>query len=148
MANSGKKFELIGGKELAQRMKGVEGKLDILAVRRGGIVALKPTLDAARANVPVASGMTKLHLSRGSRYDKKEKKVVHFVGTIKMHRKKSERLGIEGDAWWSKFSELGTKKQRAQGWLKRAFHDTAPEVLNRYVPEVGKQITKALAKGK
>lgn len=110
MANES--YSLQGGVELAQQLRDTPGKLSIIAVRRGGLAAAKPILDAARRYAPdpdapayytdskgktrekERTGRLQEFLNRGSRYVAKDQTVRIFVGLIKMHVAKARKLGL------------------------------------------------------
>lgn len=110
MANES--FSLQGGYELAQQLRDWPDKLSIIAVRRGGLAAAKPILDAARRYAPdpdspsyytdakgntrekERTGRLQQFLNRGSRWVEKDKTVRVFVGLIKMHVARARKAGL------------------------------------------------------
>lgn len=180
-------YSLQGGIELAQQLKGLSDKLQIVAVRRAGLAAAKPILDAARRYAPdpdtpvyytdkqgktrqkERTGRLQQFLNRGSRWVAKDQTVRVFVGLIKMHPKKAEKLGLTKitnrgkngrflpkgqtrtvvmDAWYGKFPERGSKFQPAQHFLSRAIRENAQAFLDAYTPAMAKEIAKAATAAK
>lgn len=138
----GKSFELQGGKELAKKLKELPDKLSVKVVRQAGLKHAKSIQAAAKQNAPEDTGRLRHFVGRGSRYLRRDGKVRIMVGLIKMRKTQLAKQGLNSDAWYGILVEKGTKFQRAQEWLKRAFDETAPEFLEAYMGEMKALVTK------
>jgi HK97 gp10 family phage protein len=143
------RIEIRGFKELRNRARKLDGKLQKrvygAAVRAGG----KVLVDAAKAAVPVRTGAVKRSLVHRAS-SKPSKGLFGVKVTVKGGGMSSGRVarrrGVKGKDYqpdaverYYRFTELGTKHHPAQPYLKPALEGKAGEVL--------KVVKEALAAG-
>jgi HK97 gp10 family phage protein len=138
-------FKLDGLEDLKGQIAGLEAEVAAKAIALAARRAFAPVLEAARALVPVDTGLTRDHIVIARQKGGDDGTVVRvglkvkaFKGAAKLGRKTSS------PHWRWRFIELGTVKMPAHPFLRPALDQNASEVLAILREELAKSIARAL----
>lgn len=152
------RMETHGLADLAQGLKDLEEELVALGANEGRKVltqasrrAFAPVLEAARAAVPVDSGLTRDNLAIVTQKPKSGESVVNVglqVRKAKGSRQRKDGRRATSPHWRWHFIEGGTSTQAARPFLRPALDANAESVVGSLRGELRRAIDRVLKKRK
>lgn len=144
------RFKVEGLKELEKAMVSLGGKIGLKVLRSAGREAMKPVLESAKAGANEDTGSLRASLAINATKGKGKTAININVGA---HRKKA--LKSQGGQVLTRTNqkaiaqEYGTKRQKAEPFLRPALQRNAARVLSIFKTSLAKKIdqeAKKLAK--
>jgi len=141
---------LVGAKELVKQLKELGKMEDGKALRSAVRAGFKPTLEAARANIPVG---TRSHLTyKGRRVDGGyAKSTLRMITKLSKDKQKAAAIiGVRKEAYYVvQYLELyGQYGRPPKPWLRPAFYSTRGEQQRGVVEDLRKSVKRILKRNK
>lgn len=146
-------FKMEGFKELEKALKALGPEV---ATKTGASAARKATnviRDTVKDKAPFDPGPTERKWTKkdGSVSTADYGHLKDNIKTRKVKARKSHTVAFEvttGQAFWGRFSELGTEHEPARPWFKPALDEAAPNAVETLQKELKKGVEKAARKAR
>jgi HK97 gp10 family phage protein len=155
----GQMIYLTGQKELDRQLKGLAVAVQKKLFRKAAREAARPILAAAKKYAPSAHKKFKNRDKQGRFRSTRKSRTGTLLKAIKlraMKRSRSGRIGVQitlgegyfkGKSYYGAFVELGTAKQKEQGFMRRAADDNREKAANIFQREIERELLAEVAKG-
>lgn len=142
------KVKVEGLEELVKALKELPIEIQKRPLRSAVSAASKLIADSAISKVPVDTGNLRKAIYRyRSRSESGNGRETFFVGVRKGKKKVNGRtVTTQGEAWYWRFVEFGTKNQRAQPFLRPAFESNKSEAIEKMKMQLKKAIDNQVRK--
>lgn len=139
-------FQFKGGKELADRLQDFTEELRNKILKESQREAAKIVKAKAIELAPEDTGRLKHFIAGVTFYASRNDQIITKVGIVAMSKAIAKKDKLTSGAWYARFPEKGTKRQRAQNFMLRAIEATKEMYVERLVEVAGRKIDRYLSK--
>lgn len=143
-------FHVQGAKECYQLLNKLPAEIGEKIMKQAMHDSSLLIRDEAKKLAPKREGRLEHFIGRTVYFDRRRWKVVSLVGMVNLgtgagRAKRLKKMGLNDTPYYSHMVELGTVKQRAQHFFKRAFENKREAFANRLVEVIRKRIDRHFA---